>query len=171
MSAFLACLSPAEMYRSHQLGNYAAAFAVGACLALVLLSWHQRSFSWLPLYGALLLIHPAWTMGESSGDCGFGKRNLSGAISFVFICLLVRQVFYPEFRMYRFLLLLSAASLAVWLVEVFYVYVGIRFIGGPPEPLARLVFGYRPLLPFGLVAGLIAVLLYRYHSEHVTQRT
>ena len=152
----LACLNREEMSRSWRIGYYAAAFGIGVTLALVLLSWRERSFRWLPVYAVLLLIHPAWSMGIG-GDCGFGKRNLSGAISLLFILLLVRQIFRPAFPLRRFLFFLAAGSLTVWLISAFYTHIGSRFMGVPPEFLVPyLAWGYRPLLPFGLVTIFLA---------------
>ena len=161
--AIIACLSPEEMLRSHIIGIAAATFAIGVTLALAFLSWQHRTFHWLPLYAALLLIHPAWTMGVVSGDCGQGKQNLSYAISLVFIALLIRQVFWPEFRMHRFLRYLAGVALVSYSVHWLYIRFGLPFIGAPPEFMVDYVlFGYPLLLPFGVAAGIASAMVYLF---------
>jgi hypothetical protein len=111
---FLGCLSPEEMRLSVQIGYYAAAFAVGVTLALVLLNWHRGSFAWLPIYGVLLVLHPAWTMGVLSGDCGYAKRFFSGAVSLLFVAVLICQIFWAHLSRGRFLLALCATCWAAY---------------------------------------------------------
>ena len=111
-------------------------------------------------------------MGEASGDCGMGKRNLSYGISILFILLLVRQIFRPTFPMYRFLLFVSVLSLALWFAQLFYGVIGWRLIGGIPEMLSPYFpWGYRALLPFGLVAGVAALLCYRFGGTEASLQT
>ena len=112
---FLGCLSPEEMLLSAQIGSYAAAFAIGIVFASVLLSLNRGSFVWSLLCVVLLLIHPAWTMDVVSGDCGYAKRFLSGAISLVLVVLLICQIFLPRFSKLRLLLILCATCWAAWL--------------------------------------------------------
>jgi len=115
VALFLACLSPDEIRTSINVGHYAAAFGIGVTSALLLLSWRQRSFAWLPLYASLLLLHPAWTVGANTGDCGYAKRFFSAATSVVFVALLACQIFRPHMSRRRFLLVLSLVCWAAYL--------------------------------------------------------
>ncbi len=155
------------MLRSHIIGIAAATFAIGVTLALLFLAWQHRTFQWLAPYAALLLIHPAWTMGVVSGDCGQGKQNLSYAISMVFVALLMRQVFRPEFSIHKFLRYLALVALIGFLAHQLYVYFGLPFIGGPPEFLAPYVlFGYSLLLPFGAAAGVASLIVFVFSRRY-----
>jgi hypothetical protein len=108
VTLFLGCLSPEEMVLSTQVGWYAAAFSVAIVFASVLLSLNRGSFVWSLICVMLLVLHPAWTMGVDSGDCGYAKRFLSGALSFVLLALLMCQIFWPQFSRLRFLVILCA---------------------------------------------------------------
>lgn len=108
------------MRLSTYIGYYSAAFAVGITLFLLILNWHRRSFAWLPLYGLLLLVHPAWTMGVLSGDCGYAKRFFSGAASLVFVAILLCQVFWPRLTRRRFILVLCMICWVAYLPLFFH---------------------------------------------------
>jgi hypothetical protein len=112
---FLACLSPEEIRVSVEIGRCAAAFAIGITLAMFFLNCRQGRFAWLPLYGSLVLLHPAWTVGPYSGDCGYAKRFLSGAVSLVFVGLLICQIFLPRFGRRRFIFILCGVCWAAYL--------------------------------------------------------
>ena len=45
----------------------------------------------LPVAGLLMLVHPAWTVSATRGDCGFFKREVSYVFTAVFIALLIYQ--------------------------------------------------------------------------------
>ena len=104
----LACLSPQEIGISIAFGYYAAVFAIVATVVSVILDWRRGDFRWLPICGALLILHPAWTMSEYMGDCGYAKRFMSAAISVVFAAVLLCQIFRRQLRIRRFFLALSA---------------------------------------------------------------
>jgi hypothetical protein len=168
---FLACLSPEEMRLSFYIGYYAAAFCAGVTLALLLLSWRQRSFASLPLYASLLLLHPAWTMDVFSGDCGFAKRFFSVAVSVLLVALLVLQVFWPQFSRWRFLLIVCAISWALYLIlflsRVLQVPLpfGKGFLGAAVEAFAlSSAHILRVALAFSLVC-LILWLFTRFHTR------
>jgi hypothetical protein len=161
MSIFLGCLSPYEMLRSQEIGNYAAAFAIGITVALVFLAGRERSFGWLPLYAVLLLIHPAWTMSVMTGDCGFAKRSMSLAASVLFVLLVGRQIFFPRLAMYRFLFLIAALSLAIWFAQTFFLRFTAPFIATLLGTSDWVIWwGGLRLLCFGVAAAAVATLLY-----------
>src|SRR4051812_33745797 len=108
LPAPLACLSPEEIGTSMAIGHYAAAFAIVATLLFLIMNWRRGDFRWLPVYGSLLLLHPAWTMSVYLGDCGYAKRFMSVSVSVVFAAVLLCQIFRPRLRMRRFFLSLSA---------------------------------------------------------------
>ena len=115
--SLLGCLSPDEIQISTWFGYYAAAFAIAVTLALLFLSWRQQNFKWLATAGVLLLLHPAWTISAFTGDCGYAKRLFAGAVSIVFIALLLCQGFRPETRIRSLLLVFCVASWAAYLVS------------------------------------------------------
>src|SRR5205823_4373781 len=102
-----ACLSPEEIAVSLKIGSCAAGFAVAATFILLFLNWRRRDFRWALLCGALLLVHPAWTMSVYTGDCGYARRFFSVAISVVFAAILLCQIFRPQLHIRWFLLMLS----------------------------------------------------------------
>ena len=115
LSFIFACLSPETMYISTQIGYYSAAFCIAIAIALLFHNARHRDFSWMILYGPLLIVHPAWTIGVYSGDCGLSKRFFSVAVSAVFVGLLACLVFASQPSKRRFLFWLSAIS---WIVYV-----------------------------------------------------
>jgi hypothetical protein len=117
VTPYLICLSPEWIEISEQVGYYAAAFAIGVTLALIFLSLRQRNFAWLPLYGSLLLLHPAWTMTAVTGDCGFGKRFLSVAASLTMVAILICQIFWPHLSRRRFILSLCLIAWIAFLLD------------------------------------------------------
>lgn len=132
MPALLACLSPEEIGISMSIGHYAAAFAMVATVTLLILNWRRRDFRWLPVYGALLIVHPAWTMSVYMGDCGYAKRFMSIAVSVVFAAVLLCQIFRPQLRIRWFLLILS----------------GVCWIGYGASQLYWQIVDYTPLISF-----------------------
>jgi hypothetical protein len=162
---FLGCLSPEEMLLSARIGWYAAAFAIGIIFASVLLSLSRGSFVWSPLCVVLLLIHPAWTMDVVSGDCGYAKRFLSGAISLVLVVLLICQIFLPRFSRLRFLLILCGTSWAAWLSLV--VNRLFHFLATPNEGFIQMmlqswVLSYHDLFRVALALSFICLFLWLY---------
>lgn len=162
---FLGCLSPEEMLLSAQIGWYAAAFAIGIVFASVLLSLNRGSFVWSLLCVVLLLIHPAWTMDVVSGDCGYAKRFLSGAISLVLVVLLICQIFLPRFSKLRFLLILCATCWAAWLsLAVNRLF---HFLATPSEGFIQMmlqswVLSYQDLFRVALALSFICLFLWLY---------
>ena len=153
------------MYINHIIGYYAAVLAAIIVTALIILHWRHGGFVWLPVYASLLFLHPAWTMGVVSGDCGQGKRNLSILISAVFVSLLLRQIYRPRLTMRWFLFLLGLSALGMYLSDIVYGLI-VRYFGGPPEFLLPLVpFGFQHLLPFGLAAVAVSLLIYAYNRH------
>lgn len=121
LRALLACLSPEEIGTSMAIGHYAAAFAIVATLLLLILNWRRGDFRWLPIYGVLLLLHPAWTMSVYMGDCGYARRFMSVSVSVVFAAVLLSQIFRPCLRIRWFLLILSAVCwIAVGAAQLYW---------------------------------------------------
>lgn len=162
----LACLSPEEIRTSIHIGYYAAAFAISLTCALLLLSWHQRNFAWLPLYASLLLLHPAWTIGANTGDCGYAKRFFSIAASIVLVALLVCQIVRPGMSRLRFLLVLSAVCWAAYLplflsfVLHFPLRPGTGFAG---ELVQSFVLSSNTLLSVAVTLTLIYLVLWLFN--------
>jgi hypothetical protein len=107
----LACLSPQKILLSIEISGYAAAFAIGITMTSVFLSWHQRTYRWLPVCLLLLLIHPAWAISAYGGDCGDYKRFMSEVISIVFVAVIVCQIFFSKLSRLRFLF---GVCIALW---------------------------------------------------------
>lgn len=57
-------------------------------IALALLALRKISWRTAALVGALLLIHPSWTMSSYGGDCGYVKRDMT-MLFFWMICSVV----------------------------------------------------------------------------------
>ncbi len=112
----LGCLSPYEVGLSIHISHVAAAFAIGATLGAIVLSWHQRRFDWLSFYGVLVILHPAWTMEAMGGDCGYAKRFFSVAASLLCAALILCQAFRPGFSRRKLLLIICAVSWVLWLL-------------------------------------------------------
>ncbi len=159
----LGCLSPEEMLLSVQIGWYAAAFAIGIVFASVLVTLNRGSFVWSLLCVVLLLLHPAWTMDVVSGDCGYAKRFLSGAVSLALVGLLMRQTFWPRFSRLRFLLILCATCWAAWLPLVANRL--FHFLATPNEGFVQTmleswVLSYNDLFRAAVVLSVVCILLW-----------
>jgi hypothetical protein len=101
---------------SEQIRYCTAGFGIAITLASILVSWHKRSFTWAPLCGFLILLHPAWTMSLEAGDCGLRMRFLSVATSLVMATILTFQIFWPHLvSKRRFLLGLCVISWIAYL--------------------------------------------------------
>ena len=92
---FLCCSSPSEMYLSISIGRYAAIFAGLITSTILLIAWHRKALGLLPVAIVCLLVHPAWSMDVSSGDCGDSMRFFSGVVSTVMIGLLICHTWIP----------------------------------------------------------------------------
>jgi len=57
--------------------RHAALAAVLLGLGLLLLALSPKRWLFPAILGALLLLHPAWTVSAIHGDCGFMKRDAS----------------------------------------------------------------------------------------------
>jgi hypothetical protein len=126
---------------SAEIGYYAAACAVAVTFALVLLSVYRRDFAWTPIYGLLLLLHPAWTVPVDRGDCGDAMRFLAVTASLVLVAILVCQVFWPHLSRRRFLLALYFLLWALYLVNwPLYVLLAERLGSSNPDGFVAQVF-------------------------------
>ena len=114
------------MIISDQVGYYAAAFCIGIVLALIVVTLQQRGYGWAPIYGSLLLLHPAWTMGVMSGDCGLGKRFNSGLVCILLLAVLVCHVFWPGMSKRRFV--------TRWCAVFWIAYLSCRIYNALPLP-------------------------------------
>lgn len=94
---------------SDNVAYWAAIVAIVLTLMIVALSLFRRNFSWAPVYGTLLLLHPAWTM-ELGSDCGFAKRFLSVAVCLVLIAILVLEGFGFDVSKRRFVFVLGVLA-------------------------------------------------------------
>jgi len=103
---------------SDEIRYCAGGFGIGVTLALVLVSWHRRSFAWAPLYVPLLLLHPAWIMSLRAGDCGMGMRFLSVSSSLILAAMLICQIFWPYLSRRRFIFSLCLISWATYFAGV-----------------------------------------------------
>ena len=82
----------AAIQESIAIGYVCAAVGSVATLALAFDSLRTRRIRWtLPVAGLLMLLHPAWTVSATHGDCGFLKREASFALTAVFVGLLIYQ--------------------------------------------------------------------------------
>jgi hypothetical protein len=91
----LACSGPGAMtviQQSITIGYFCAAFGGVATLALAydFLRTRRVRFT-LPVASLLMLVHPAWTVSATRGDCGFFKRDVSYVLTAIFIGLLFYQ--------------------------------------------------------------------------------
>lgn len=102
-----ACLSPEEIGISIRIAAYAAAFALVVASILVILNWRRRDFRWFPVYGVLLVVHPAWSMSVYDGDCGYAQRLFSVMISVVLASILLCQLWRSQMSVRFFLLILA----------------------------------------------------------------
>lgn len=91
----LACSGPGAMatiQKSITIGYFCAAFGAVVTLALAYDFVRARRVRFtLRVAGLLMLVHPAWTVSATSGDCGFFKREVSYIFTAVFIGLLIYQ--------------------------------------------------------------------------------
>lgn len=97
-----ACSGPGYLsiiYENIAIANYCAAIG-GVTVAALLFDrlFHNQKGWALLIASGLLLIHPAWTVSATSGDCGFTKRDWSYWLTGVFITLLVGRYLLPKFR-------------------------------------------------------------------------
>jgi hypothetical protein len=162
-----ACLSPEEIGVSETIGSYAAVFAVLITLTLLILNWRRYNFRWLPLYGALLLVHPAWWMSVYMGDCGYAKRFLSVAISVVFAAVLLCQLFRPQLRIRWFLLILSGlcwiaygVSQLYWQIVDYTWLLGVLSSIFSPAAIEAFLFASSILFDVAVVGSFVTALLY-----------
>lgn len=139
---------------------YAAVFAAGITLALVLLSLHQRKLGWTPFYAALLLFHPAWTMGIERMDHGYSTQFFSVAVSLVLVAILVCQVLLPNVSKGAFLFgicLICWSAYFIGRVLLLFSLFGMpeRYAGFVGESLFSLVEATPDLLVASLVLSLL----------------
>jgi glucan phosphoethanolaminetransferase (alkaline phosphatase superfamily) len=169
MSTLLACLSPEEIGISMAIGRYAAAFAILASLTLLLVNWRRRDFRWLPVYGALLLVHPAWSMSVYTGDCGYAERFMSVAVSVVFAAVLLCQVFRRQLRIRWFLLVLSGVCwIAFGAAQLYWQIVDYTFLIGflarvfSSSVIEAFLFASPTLFKGAIVVTVVCALLYGF---------
>jgi hypothetical protein len=163
----LACLSGEAIELSLWIGRYAALFCAFITVALVAVSWKQRTWRWLPVYGTLLLVHPAWTMNPYWGDCGYSRRFFSVAFSAIFVALLFCHAFYPRVSVRRFLSIVCILCWIGWAFgEIWWFHGGFWRYGSPIQHLeASTAFqtyamSVRPLLLYALLLSIVLGILY-----------
>jgi hypothetical protein len=163
MSIF-ACLSPNEIWLSEQVGWYAITFCVAVTIALVALTVQQRNYAWLPIYGTLLVLHPAWTVSVMSGDCGLGRRFDAGVFCLLFLAVLLFHIFWPQFSRRRFVNWCCFVFWIAWLVCRTYSALPVPHllpIGGGEftfygELCDTLVIAWRDLFSLALLFSLVS---------------
>jgi hypothetical protein len=177
LPALLACLSPEEIGISMAIGHYAAAFAIVATFTLLILNRRRRDFRWLSVYGALLLVHPAWTMSVYMGDCGYAKRFMSIAISVVFAAVLLCQVFRPQLRIRWFLLILSGVcwiaygtSQLYWQIVDYTSLIGLLARIFSSTVIEALLFASPTLFKAAIVVSIVCALLYGFSWSRLPPR-
>ena len=81
-----------EIYQSITIGYFCA--AIGGVVTIAL-AYDLVRTRWmrciLPVAALLLLIHPAWTVSASMGDCGYTKREFSCVFTTIYFGLLIYQ--------------------------------------------------------------------------------
>lgn len=81
MVELLACSGPGaaeSIALSIQIGYRHAVFCSGVlAAALVLLAFFPKRWLFPAIIAISLLIHPAWTISATHGDCGYLKRDIS----------------------------------------------------------------------------------------------
>ena len=92
----LACSGPGAgpaIAASISIGYYCAGLAALITTALFFLYRSRGGSAGVAWTGiVLLLLHPAWTISATHGDCGVLKLAASGVVSLAFVVLLLFQV-------------------------------------------------------------------------------
>ena len=135
----------------------------------LILNWRRGDFRWLPVYGVLLLLHPAWTMSVYMGDCGYAKRFMSVAVSVVFVALLLCQIFGPRLRIRWFFLILSAVCwIAFGVAQLYWQIVGYTPLIGffarvfSSAAIEAFLFASPILFKAAIVVSVVCALLYAF---------
>lgn len=175
-SLFLACNGEGAaqaMNVSEHFGYYAAAFCGAVAVLLLALDLRRRDFAWLPVYGPLLLVHPAWTMSVYIGDCGYGKRFFSVAICVVFFALLLCRVTRAQVSAVSFAILLCGigwvayctSQLVRWRPDTIF---RVSSLSGVSESEAFQAFMLASSRLFSVALGLslMCIILYLYHRAY-----
>ncbi|MGV3661963.1 MAG: hypothetical protein ACO1TE_17395 [Prosthecobacter sp.] len=92
----LACSGPgaeATVRTSNAISNACA--VIGGVLLLLFWGWWRKQTRRrghpLAVAGLLMFLHPAWMMSALQGDCGYFKRDVSYAVTALFVALVVWQ--------------------------------------------------------------------------------
>jgi hypothetical protein len=154
----IACLSSAELHLSNSIGNYSAVFTLTVSCISMFLAWRRRILGPVLLWAPVLLLHPAWTMSTSGGDCGYAKRFFSVAVSALVLAVLVCQVIKPNFSRRTFVVTLCVISWITWSSACLD-------LGPPGSPLigdavTALALSRNALFCVALVLTVISVILY-----------
>ena len=95
LSEMLACSGPGagrSIARGIFIGYGCAALATAVTVAICIMYRRRGGKAGLAWAGlALLLLHPAWTVSATHGDCGMMKRGASYLVSCAFVALFVVQ--------------------------------------------------------------------------------
>jgi hypothetical protein len=79
--------------KSIAIGKHGALMVAGVIACSLLLSLKRKEFKRkqaIPFF--LLLLHPAWTMSATNGDCGFMKREASNLFTVIALSILAWQI-------------------------------------------------------------------------------
>lgn len=177
-TGFLACLSVEALNTSYQVAYYTAAFAGIAVLVSFIAEWRRGNFSWLAIYAAALVLHPAWRLsyGEilhgwraASSDCGYGNRFFSVAVLLITVSVLWLVLFRPAFSKRLFLLILTAAcwfihigNLLFWRIDLFRNEIPAALTTSTfvQELLMAVDFGQTRLIRYTVILTVICATLY-----------
>jgi hypothetical protein len=167
----LALCGPSVMEESLKITHSAGILAVFFVLGSVSVSIFRRSFKWVPLYGALFLLHPTWTMPITEG-CGVFVRFVSIATSLVLGATLFCQIFWPDVSGRRFLISLCVMSWVAYFSSIYLAqfWNGLFEKGFVNQALASLKVAQSPLMVIAPVLSLICFvqwLWYRLQPNRV----
>lgn len=159
-SLFLATCWGEIAITSSQVAFAAGGFAVGIALCSVALSLRDHQFTWAPLYGSVLLLHPSWTVGLER-DCGLAMRFLALAASTLMASILSCQLFCPNLSRVRFIGRLCLVSWAVYFAAAFTAQSQRLFgLADPDGVIISLIHATQHLLYIALALSVVCLFLW-----------
>jgi hypothetical protein len=115
----LALVDRSVTIESLRITHFAGLLAVWLVLGCASVSILRRSLRWVPLYSALFLLHPTWTMSITPADSGLYARFVSIATSLVLAAILLCQIFWPDLSRRRFLISLCVISWVAYFSSIY----------------------------------------------------
>ena len=96
MQTLLACSGPGAMTLIYTNQGYSVQMwyaTIGITACSLILWFRRRNRNWLVFPSVLLaILHPAWTMSATSGDCGFMMFDSSRVILGIVTLMLLVQI-------------------------------------------------------------------------------